>query len=396
MSKSWKQVNSAVNGGSEPSEEWMQNFRHHDNACANCQKTCNFCLEEGYADEDIKYQKPIDEDERETSNTWVRWVMENWVDIKYFIEQNFHQEDWDFQKGWMIQHPKTAFNMLNDYELPNRVRIAKVLDDLIGAEYGVTIIVGRQNSGKSWTFLWLAEAMKNHNSDKKIYYIGDESMNVPDWMTVINNFTQAENDSWICMDEASARAKARDAMTNVNRWLTTLATRVAHRDIHLFFISQRPELVDKNLRRLALSFIIKPMSLHENQQDMWRALEPYIPNTVARTGYYSTTFNTAYEFYQPAPLSPERENFTKMFRDSDVTKKGEGLFGKPNKDKKEENTDPRKGMVKLKPEQIEAAKKYEENDDLSQRDLADEHDVSNSTISQWVQKYRNLQEQMED
>jgi len=353
--------------------------------CNGCEINCATCLINGEHNRNIPYPLRTSRDERSNPSTYKNWTEKHKAIIRAYARQYFNPDDWNFQYNWMMDRPRVAFDMVNDDGLPNQVKIAKTLHFLIETRYGLTLIVGTMDSGKSWTFLWLAECMHKYGPDKKIYYVGDESMKVPPWMEIVQSYRQAENDSWICLDEASAKAQAKDAMMNVNKYLTTLASRVAHRDIHLFFIAQHPHLIEKNLRRLALSIIMKPMTFLEDEGGIWRDLQPYFPERVDHTGFYSTQSQVAHVFYQPAPLSPYRDEFTKMFRDDDIKDRGQSLF--EEEDEEEEEGGGKETGGKLDPKHIRIYKYLE---DHTEREAAEEFDMSRSGVRYAKERYEKL------
>lgn len=295
------------------------------NECEGCTDNCAMCT----ITPDFMELYPIDlqDGDRMVPNTLNRFIEDNQAAVHSWVAEHCHPKDWEAQIDWMNKNPHVAFYILNYEEMPNPVKIAKIVHIVREMAYGVLIIVGYQGSGKTMTFAWIAEIIHTLKPNRGIYYLGDRIL-VPDWMKLTRDISEVPNDSILAVDEASIRFSARGYQKKTHQFITDLCTIVRHKRLILIFITQRPELVDINIRRLATAMIIKPVSqLVESSTDraFMEQLKPFMPVEKEQTLWVDLRTDERWLYFQPLP-SAELRALGEAFASYDVTKQ-ESLFG---------------------------------------------------------------------
>jgi len=122
------------------------------------------------------------------------------------------------------------------------------------------IIVGARGSGKSAFGIKFLENFKI-KGNKKIYAMGFKENDMPDWIEIVTDISQINNDSFVLIDEGGVFFSARKAMSNANKILSELILIARHKNISILFISQNSSNLEINILRQADYLILKPSSL---------------------------------------------------------------------------------------------------------------------------------------
>ncbi|MGV8169243.1 MAG: hypothetical protein ACP5N3_04270 [Candidatus Nanoarchaeia archaeon] len=126
-------------------------------------------------------------------------------------------------------------------------------DSLIG------IVVGARGSGKSAVALSIMEELQG--SKENYYAMGFKSKDLPDWINVVEDVKELENNSFVVIDEGGILFSSRDSMSDSNKFLSELLFIARHKDLTILFISQNSSNIEVNTLRQADFLILKKSSL---------------------------------------------------------------------------------------------------------------------------------------
>ena len=126
-------------------------------------------------------------------------------------------------------------------------------DSLIG------IILGARGSGKSAIALSLIENLRG--GGKNFFAMGFSKKEMPDWIKVIGDVNEIENDSYVIIDEGGILFSARESMSTANKLLSELLFIARHKSLTIFFISQNSSSLEINTLRQADFLVLKRSSL---------------------------------------------------------------------------------------------------------------------------------------
>ncbi len=133
-------------------------------------------------------------------------------------------------------------------------------NSVIGADSKIGIIVGARGSGKTAFGLSFIENLYSEKK-KKIFALGFKKEEMPSWIEVIEDASQAKNNSFILVDEGGILFSSRKAMSSANKLLSELILIARHKSISVLFISQNSSNIDVNALRQADYLVLKKPSL---------------------------------------------------------------------------------------------------------------------------------------
>ena len=124
----------------------------------------------------------------------------------------------------------------------------------------IGIILGARGSGKSaFGIKFLENLMAKKN--KKCYAMGFKASEMPEWIKVVENIEQLENNAFVLIDEGGILFSSRNAMSNANKLLSELIMIARHKNLSIIFISQNSSNLEVNILRQADFLVLKPSSL---------------------------------------------------------------------------------------------------------------------------------------
>jgi hypothetical protein len=122
------------------------------------------------------------------------------------------------------------------------------------------LIVGARGTGKSALGMRLLENFKV-KTNKKIYAMGFKEESIPNWIKVVQDINEIENDSAILVDEGGIEFSSRRAMSDVNKLMSELLMISRHKDLSVIFITQNSSNIEVNAIRQTDYLLLKPSSL---------------------------------------------------------------------------------------------------------------------------------------
>ncbi len=135
-----------------------------------------------------------------------------------------------------------------------------LFNNLLKSDSQIGIVLGSRGSGKSAFGLKLLENIHS-KSNKKIFAIGFNEEELPEWINSISDIAQITNKSFVLIDEGGILFNSRKSMTNANRLLSELIMIARHKDISILFVSQNSSNLEVNILRQADFLILKKSSL---------------------------------------------------------------------------------------------------------------------------------------
>jgi len=162
----------------------------------------------------------------------------------------------------------------------------------------IGIILGARGSGKSAVGMKLLENLHALN-DRKTYAMGFQSHEMPSWITLIDDISQIENNSYVLIDEGGILFNAREGFSDANKLLSELLLIARHKDLSIMFISQNSSNLEINAIRQADYLVLKPSSLLQKDFERKKIKEIYdevsedfdrLKNVKGMTYIYSDAF----------------------------------------------------------------------------------------------------------
>lgn len=145
---------------------------------------------------------------------------------------------------------------------------------MLSNKSGIGLILGARGTGKSAVGMKILENIA-HKSAKRIYAMGFNSEDIPNWITLVNNINQISNNSIILVDESGIKYSSRSSMSKPNQLLSNLLLIARHKDLSILFITQNSSNIDINTIRQADYLILKPSSLLQKDFERKRIKEIY-------------------------------------------------------------------------------------------------------------------------
>jgi hypothetical protein len=138
----------------------------------------------------------------------------------------------------------------------------------------IGIILGARGTGKSAIGLKLLENA-HAKTGKKVYAIGFNAKDIPNWISVIKSPDEVENDSVVLIDESGISFSSRKSMSNANQLLSSLLMIARHKNISVLFITQNSSNLEVNVLRQADFLVMKPSSLMQKDFERKKIKEVY-------------------------------------------------------------------------------------------------------------------------
>ena len=98
-------------------------------------------------------------------------------------------------------------------------------------------------------------------TNKNIYAMGFNAKDLPNWINVVENIDDVENNSVVLIDESGIQFSSRNSMSERNKYLTNLLLISRHKDISVVLISQSSANIEINAIRQSDYILLKPSSL---------------------------------------------------------------------------------------------------------------------------------------
>jgi len=124
----------------------------------------------------------------------------------------------------------------------------------------IGLILGARGTGKSAIGMRLLENFKVQTT-KKIYALGFKEETLPDWIQVIQDINELQNDSVLLIDEGGIEFSSRKSMSDGNKLLSELLLISRHKNLSVLMITQSSSNLEINAIRQADYLIMKPSSL---------------------------------------------------------------------------------------------------------------------------------------
>lgn len=152
------------------------------------------------------------------------------------------------------------FNVIHKINGDYREWLKKTTD----SDSQIGIILGRRGSGKTAFGMKFLENLYSKTS-KKCFAIGFHENELPEWIKVVEDISELQNNSFVLIDEGGILFNSRSSMSNANKLLSQLILISRHKNLSIFFISQNSSNLEVNILRQADFLILKPSSLLQKE-----------------------------------------------------------------------------------------------------------------------------------
>ncbi|MBN1644567.1 hypothetical protein JW851_00815 [Candidatus Woesearchaeota archaeon] len=196
----------------------------------------------------------------------IYWLLKNIVKVfAFFFKLGHKQAKKSIKKRAQKKAEKARPKIGAKYSKFKEVKSIKGMPSkfeshLLEKESSIGIILGARGSGKSAVGMKLLENFKS-KTNKNVYAMGFKEKDVPNWINIVNNVDQIENDSVILIDEGGITFSSRKSMSNANQLLSELLMIARHKNLSILFITQNSSNLEVNVLRQADFLIMKPSSL---------------------------------------------------------------------------------------------------------------------------------------
>lgn len=184
----------------------------------------------------------------------------SYLGIKYIYKKLRKEKTPDnknIKKGKIKSKPqRETFKVLKDMKGSFKDFENKILT----ARSTIGIILGARGTGKSAIGMKLLEDFKL-KTNKKVYAMGFNAEDLPNWISVVNSIEEIENGSVLLADESGIEFSSRESMSDINKLLSKIILIARHKDLSIMFITQSSTNIDINIIRQADYLILKPSSL---------------------------------------------------------------------------------------------------------------------------------------
>jgi len=128
----------------------------------------------------------------------------------------------------------------------------------------IIIILGKRGSGKTSLAFRILENV-NAMTERKCYALNFPKT-LPDWITHISTFEEAQNNSVVFVDESTLNIPAQQGKKKI-RYLLGLMAIARHKDVSLVFVNQHSSTMDLNVIRQADILVLKQPSLMQKETE---------------------------------------------------------------------------------------------------------------------------------
>lgn len=138
------------------------------------------------------------------------------------------------------------------------------LEKTFQSDSQIGIILGRRGAGKTAFGIKLLENLYTA-TNKKCFSIGFNQEELPNWIKVVSDISELQNNSFVLIDEGGILFNSRSSMSNANKLLSQLIMIARHKNLSILFISQNSSNLEVNILRQADFLILKPSSLLQKE-----------------------------------------------------------------------------------------------------------------------------------
>jgi hypothetical protein len=165
------------------------------------------------------------------------------------------------------QKASKVYGKLTSGTVTSKIRVVETIKgtyskfwkDLSSSDSRIGIIIGARGSGKSAVALTMLENLKLEG--KKFFAMGFPSKELPNWIVVVDNVEEIENDSFVVIDEGGILFSSRNTMSASNKTLSEILFVARHKNLTILFISQNSSNLEINTLRQADFILLKKSSL---------------------------------------------------------------------------------------------------------------------------------------
>ena len=175
---------------------------------------------------------------------------------KVRINNEIHQKEVEQQKRPEVKAKYDSLKIIKQ----KKGTISTFESKLYKNKSTIGLILGARGTGKSAIGMRLLENFKV-KTNKSIYALGFKEASLPQWIKVIKDIEEINNNSVILIDEGGIEFSSRKAMTNANKLLSEILLIARHKDLAVIFITQNSANLEINAIRQADYLLLKPSSL---------------------------------------------------------------------------------------------------------------------------------------
>lgn len=219
------------------------------------------------------------------------WLMEHEIDLQRYLDYKINEIDHLSRIQLFLKRPLLGKAIVEDFSMDDESKRREALDIFFNMPGGLGVIMGQVGKGKTVLGLDILETA--HDVYNKEVCMLSSNLDLPEYITQVEDIFAFKPDSVALIDEASLTAHARDSMTTFNKNLSKLLAIRRHQGLKLLFATQHSSWIDKNILRAAHFFFFKELPWDEvssRNQDrgggldyMMMFIRMMMPTTVEQT-----------------------------------------------------------------------------------------------------------------
>lgn len=159
---------------------------------------------------------------------------------------------------------KSSFSEIKSIVKSNSLESTKINLNSIYIKPRIVIILGKRGSGKTSLAFRILENV-NAMTERKCYALNFPKT-LPEWITHISTFEEAENNSVVFVDESTLNIPAAQGRKKI-AYLLGLMAIARHKDVSLIFVNQHSSTMDLNVIRQADILVLKQPSLMQKETE---------------------------------------------------------------------------------------------------------------------------------
>lgn len=195
------------------------------------------------------------------------YVVEHMDILEDYVADRYPEESFTGHIADLIASPYVARTCIENYETSDAAKwgriVEKVAYDADGA--GVVYTIGRRGARKTMTTCDLVNSVREL-TQRRVFGIGLDKMGPP-WIDHAYRIADVPHGSIVIVDEASAQANSRRAMTREQSALPEILSTNRHRNLLVFFITQDTASADVTILRKCDHIMVKPMGFAQNSME---------------------------------------------------------------------------------------------------------------------------------
>jgi len=195
-------------------------------------------------------------------DTAKRWLLDNEGKVDFFLHRHKIADRFALKKKMYEANPELSMSAVKDFFIPDSKKLERIYK-FIENEWGIIIVAGGKNQGKTATCWWVLE--NAHRLGRKVCVAGPPQK-IPSWATRVMDPAAVSEGAVGYITEAAIQYSARSSMRGGQRDALSILPVIRHSGRLFLVETQHTRLIDINMLRNMDGAVLKPGGMYKEEE----------------------------------------------------------------------------------------------------------------------------------